>query len=274
MLSLHRNINPDTVRVGNTRTKGTLMAKPEGLSPEEVMDKITKLLAKAESTTPEEAAAITEHAERLMAKYSIDQAVLNSRRAATGEVINEKITRWRFEFTGTYHRGLLYTFEKIASALDFKVMFTRGNNWSSMTIMGFESDIENGKLLISSLQLQLTAALTEWWKTYDGKAYMTPMEKFKARRSFMYAFANGVQHRVWRSKKQLITESEQITPGTALAVRDRNKILSDAYDALDIDMVKIKMDITDFDAEINGYEAGRNANTGEDRLGSTPAIEA
>lgn len=234
---------------------------------EEAMEKIAKLLAKAESTTPAEAEAITERAEQLMMKYSIDQAVLNSRRAAQGTKVDEKITRYTFEFKGTYHRGLLYTFEQIAHALGFKVSFRRGSNRSSMTIMGFESDIENGKLLITSLQLQLTAALTAWWKNYDDKSRMTPMEKFKARRSFMYAFADGVVYRVWSRRRKLMEEAEAEMPGTELAVRDRDKILSDAYAALGVKIVKIKTEITDVDAMVNGYEAGKNSDTGDARLG-------
>lgn len=242
------------------------MTESGDLSTEKALDKIAKLLAKAENTTPEEAAAVTERAEKLMLKYSIDQAVLNSRRAASGERVDEKIIRFTFEFKGTYHRGLLYTFEQIAGALGFRVSFRRGTNRSSMTIMGFESDIENGKLLLTSLQLQLTAALTSWWKDYDGKDYMTPMQKFKARRSFMYSFADGVVHRVWNRRRRLMTEAEVETPGTEVAVRDRSKILDAAYEALGIKGVKIKMEITDADASVNGYEAGSNADTGDARL--------
>lgn len=242
------------------------MTEPGDLSVEKALDKIAKLLAKAESTTPEEAAAITERAEHLMMKYSIDQAVLNARRAASGERVDEKIIRFTFEFTGTYHRGLLYTFEQISGALGFKVSFRRGSNWSSMTIMGFESDIENGKLLITSLQLQLTAALTAWWKNYDGKEWMTPMQKFKARRSFMYSFADGVVYRVWIRRRKLLEEAEVSSPGTELAVRDRNQILTDAYEALGVKTVKIKIEVTDVDALVNGYEAGKNADTGDTRL--------
>jgi hypothetical protein len=242
------------------------MTKPDGLSLEEIMDKIAKLLAKAESTTPEEAEAITEHVVRLMTKYSIDVAVLNARRAAAGEKVEEKIIRKSFTFTGTYHRALLYTFNDIARALGFMVSFTRGSNYSSMKIMGYESDIENGVLLITSLQLQLTSALTAWWKAYDGKRYMSAMMKFKARRSFMYAFADGVSERVMSRRHRLIAEAEAESPGATLAVRDRQTELARAYEALGVKMVKIKTDITDYSAYENGLEAGRNADTGNDQV--------
>lgn len=252
------------------------MTKPDGLSSEEIMNKIAKLLAKAESTTPEEAEAITEHVVRLMSKYSIDVAVLNARRAAAGEKVEEKIIRKSFTFTGTYHRALLYTFNDIAQALGFMVSFTRGSNYSSMKIMGYESDIENGVLLITSLQLQLTSALTEWWKTYDGRRHMSPMQKFKARRSFMYAFADGVSERIMSRRRRLVVEAESESPGAAVAVRDRQSELVKAYEALDIKMVKVKTDITNYAAYENGLEAGRNADTGDAQVhdSGTIALEA
>lgn len=244
------------------------MTENGGLPHEQVMDMVAKLLAKAESTTPEEAQALTERAEQIMAKYSIDVAVLNARRASRGEKVDEKITRWTFEFHGTYHRGLLYTFEMIGSALGFKTSFQRGPNWSALTIMGFESDVEMGQLLLTSLQLQLTSALTAWWKEYDGKSYMTPMQKFKARRSFMFSFGEGVSYRIYTRQRAALAEAEESTPGATLAVRDRGQLVQDAYDALNIKSVKVKIEMTDVNAEMEGYEAGRNADIGDSRVTS------
>lgn len=242
------------------------MTEPGGLAPEKVMDMIAKILAKAESTTPEEAEALTERAAHLMTKYSIDVAVFNARSAAAGEKVDEKITQESFKFEGTYHRALLYTFNDIAQALGFMVSFNRRSNTSRMTIMGYESDVRNGVLLLTSLQLQLTSALTAWWKTYDDKRHMSPMQKFKSRRSFMYAFADGVSQRVTARRRSLVNEAEAESPGTAVAVRDREAELVAAYEALDLKMVKISMDITNYSAYENGLNAGRNADTGDARL--------
>lgn len=60
---------------------------------------IQQLLAKAESTTPEEAEALTEHAERLMVKYGIEQAMLNSKKS---EKDGDKIVQETIDFTGAY----------------------------------------------------------------------------------------------------------------------------------------------------------------------------
>jgi len=66
---------------------------------------IAKLLAKAERTTPEEAEALTEHAERLMVKYGVEQALLDERRARLGQT-REEIVQERMLFTGTYARDI------------------------------------------------------------------------------------------------------------------------------------------------------------------------
>ena len=68
---------------------------------EKKADLIAKLLAKAESTTPEEAEALREHAYRLMEKYMIDQAVIDARRARDGQA-SEKIVTRIIEFDGGY----------------------------------------------------------------------------------------------------------------------------------------------------------------------------
>jgi hypothetical protein len=228
--------------------------------------KIAALLKKAESTTPEEAEALTARAEQLMIKFNIDSAVQHAYRALNGKSVEEKIVEKSFTFTGTYHRALLYTFVDVATALGFKVTFRRGNNWSSMMIMGFESDVTGGELIIASLQLQLVSALNTWWKTYDDKTWLRPMEKFKSRRSFMFAFGEAVCARVYLSRRNLIADAEVTHPGTALAVRTREQKLADAYEALGVRTVKVKQEITDYDAYIEGYRAGENSDTGDKQV--------
>lgn len=237
-------------------------------------DKVVALLAKAESTSPEEAEALTETAMRLMAKYTIDRSLLDMRRAATGEQ-SESIIKFTFRFTGTYHRALLYTFEGIAKALGLQASFNRYSNESVLHIYGFESDVEQAKLLIASLQLQLTVALTSWWKTYEYKSWLSAMEKFKARRTFMFGFGQGVENRIYASRESATAEAESTTPGAELMLRDRAAQLTQYYQGLGVRTVKVKQEITDADAYTNGYESGERADTGEKKITSKHrAIEA
>lgn len=56
------------------------------------MDLVARLLAKAEQTTPREAEALTEHAERLMVKHGIDQALIDEKRARRGQATEPIVT--------------------------------------------------------------------------------------------------------------------------------------------------------------------------------------
>lgn len=236
--------------------------------------KIAALLAKAESASPEEAEAFTDQAMRLMAKFNIDQSLLDMRRAAAGGK-PESIIKYTFRFTGTYHRALLYTFEGVAKALGLQASFSRYSNESTLHIYGFESDVAQAKLLIASLQLQLVVALDSWWKTYEYKSWLSPMEKFKARRTFMFGFGEGVESRIYASRKSAIAEAESTTPGAGLMLRDRASQLEQYYKSLSVRTVKVKQEVTDADAYLNGYESGERADTGEKRLSSQhKAIEA
>ena len=80
------------------------------------IDLIAKLLAKAESTTPEEAEALTEHAERLMLKYGIEQARIDEQRFRDGGAQDE-IVQEQMLFTGAYARDIRELGALIAHAL-------------------------------------------------------------------------------------------------------------------------------------------------------------
>ena len=236
--------------------------------------KIAALLTKAESASPEEAEAFTEQAMRLMAKFNIDQSLLDMRRAAAGGK-PESIIKYTFRFKGTYHRALLYTFEGVAKALGLQASFSRYSNESTLHIYGFESDVAQAKLLITSLQLQLVVALDSWWKTYAYKSWLSAMEKFKARRTFMFGFGEGVESRIYASRKLATAEAESTTPGAGLMLRDRASQLEQYYKSLGVRAVKVKQEMTDADAYLNGYESGERADTGEKKLSPQhKAIEA
>lgn len=227
--------------------------------------RIAGLLAKAESATPEEAETLTEKAMELMVKFNIEQSLLDMRRAAAGQT-SESIVKYNFTFTGTYHRALLYTFDDIAKALGLEASFRRYSNESVLNVYGFETDVEQAKLLMMSLQLQLTSALTSWWKTYDEKRYMTPMQKFKSRRSFMFAFGEGVETRLYLARRKAVADAEVATPGTAVALLDRKNRLEKYYETLGVKTVKVQETISDYDAYTSGYESGKNADTGQKRV--------
>lgn len=219
------------------------MSTPTGDSGgDKWIDRIVKLLAKAESTTPEEAEALTEKAEYLAIKYSVDRAALAAKRL--GGDRPEDIIERKMEFTGIYAQQSRQLVSYIASALGNVRTFyseierpTRGKNgktkWVKVTtshMVGFQSDVEIVIMLATSLQIQCHRAELSWWKTERdqlaelerlGYGKTTAMDKFKMRRSFFIGFNDKVYERLYALHRRTVKEEETKTPGTEIALRDR-----------------------------------------------------
>jgi hypothetical protein len=241
----------------------------------DVQDKIAKLLAKAEKTTPEEALVLTEAAERMMLKYGIEQAVINAKRAGSDHASDERIIRVIIQLKGTYRRALLLTLGNIADAFG-TVKTINGHTRDStefLWLVGYESDVRQVETLVTSLHLQLMAALSTWWRTFDADG-MTAMAKFKARRQFMLSFGSGACARIAASRREAVADATNAEPGTALVLRDRRSAVTSWVDA-QYELVpgkSVRMASGGYAAGSAGYEAGRNASTGEGALKATKAI--
>lgn len=249
-------------------------------------EKIAKLLQKAETTTPEEAQALTQKAVELMQKYGVTQAMLNARR--TGD--KERIEVFQIPLKGIYAMAYESMMTSIARAYgDVQTFYTQYKQSAVvLTITGFESDVSQLKILLTSLQLQVVVALDAWWKSpkYETAGEMithtldrmsaTPMEKFKARRTFIKAFGAGAAERIRRARRTIVQEAEKSTPGTELVLRDRAKMVEEFVTAKfpDLKTVKIREKSGGYGASRAGYEAGQNANTGDKQVGNKRALNA
>lgn len=88
------------------------------MSDDRMITKVMGLLAKAESTTPEEAEALLAKATELMVRHEIDEAMLAS---AQGRLVDEVIEK-KITFKGTYalpQRDLMFA---IGRAQGFKLL--------------------------------------------------------------------------------------------------------------------------------------------------------
>lgn len=226
---------------------------------------IAQLLLKAETTTPEEAEALTEHAERLMLKYGIDRAIVNSRTTGT----KEQIERLHIPLRGIYAKAYMQMMSSIARAYggdgNIETYYTQWKNNITLTIVGFETDVAQLKTLLASLQLQGVVALNAWIKGGGLEWAPTAMEKFKARRTFIQSFGDGAASRLYKSRKSAVKESESTTPGTELVLLDRANAIKDFMEANvgKIKTVKSREKSGGYSASSAGFKAGRNANTGE-----------
>lgn len=229
-------------------------------------ERIAALLKKAETTTPEEAELLTAKAVQLMQKYGIDRAMLNSR--TTGD--KERIEKLHIPFKGIYAMAYMRMMSTIARAYGgdsgIETYFNQWKNDVTLTIVGFESDVTQLKVLLTSLQLQAVVALNTWAKGEDGITdRMKPMQKYKARRTFIQSFGLGAAARIRKSRASAVKEAESTTPGTEIVLRDRALAVKDFMDKNvgKLKSVKNREKSGGYAASSAGYQAGQNANTGD-----------
>ncbi|UWF77598.1 DUF2786 domain-containing protein [Microbacterium neungamense] len=225
------------------------------------LDLITKLLAKAESTTPEEAEALTEHAERLMLKYGIEQARIDARRAERGQP-QEEIVKERMLFTGVYARDVREIGAGVANALDsIRPLYgERPGGGMLLFLVGYASDVRQARLLIESLQVQAMVAMRAWWAIERHRYWWEPdAEKRRARSGFLRGFGVGVAARIRENRRAIVEASGT---GTDLVLASRRE----RVDAVARTMARgyaRRRQGADAYAFARGRISGSEANTGE-----------
>lgn len=252
-------------------TEGEIVASQKMTNEE----KIAALLKKAETTTPGEAELLTAKAEELMLKYGIDRALINAR--STGK--KERIETLRIPLRGIYAKAYMNMMYRITQAYgdgDIQAYFTQVKQSDIiLTVVGFESDVAQLKVLLASLQLQVVVALNAWWKSNEFTS--TAMEKFKARRTFIQSFGEGAASRLRKARASAVKEAESTTPGTEIVLRDRALAVKEFMNANvgNLKSSKSREKSGGYGAFSAGYKAGQNANTGDRQVNAgRRAIEA
>lgn len=178
-------------------------------------ERIAALLRKAESTnSPEEAATFAEAAERLMLKYSVDQAMLD---AAGGEKLAD-IHTWRFELhhTSAHARRLqVFLIGPLVRAIGTCRIFVSGPK--VVFLVGRPDDIEANRILIESLMAQCLGQMRAWSATDWRFAGLDRAEKRNAQGQFIASFGMTVAARVERLYQETVAE----TTGSELALANR-----------------------------------------------------
>src|SRR5690606_38761508 len=224
------------------------------------LDLITKLLAKAESTTPEEAEALTEHAERLMLKYGIEQARIDEQRARRGEA-QEEIVKERMLFTGAYARDLREIGIRVAAALETVTPLQADQPYvgSILYLVGFSSDARQARVLAASLQVQAMVAMRAWWLAVrDEYRWHSDAEKRRARSGFIRGFGAGAAERIATGRRRIVAESGT---GTDLVLASRRDRVDAAVRAMATGKARRRQG-ADYAAFRSGHNSGRDANTG------------
>ena len=234
-------------------------------TPDALLDRVRKLLVKAEAdgVTQAEAQALTGKAAELMAKYGIDRALLAAARPETDRPADRVI-----DIGNPWARVQAHLLCGLASALRCQcVILPRTGPGSRIHVFGFASDIERTDVLYTSLLLQMWQGLA----AAEPPAWAQSPRAW--RRSWLLGFATAVVARV-RAAEQGAAKRAAGAPAAngataALVLADRTQIiertLRQAYPVTRASRVTYSG--TGYG---NGYAQGQRADIGTSRLGRTP----
>lgn len=154
-----------------------------------LLDRVRALLAKAESTTFEaEAETFTAGAQSLMARHSIDQAML----AASSERLpDDGPTARRVGIDRPYETPKVLLLDVVAKANRCRTVWSESLGF--VTVIGFPTDLQASETIFTSLLLQSTRAMTRHGsRTTRGGQSRTR----SFRQSFLTAFAHRIGQRL------------------------------------------------------------------------------
>ncbi|WP_326810995.1 DUF2786 domain-containing protein [Streptomyces scopuliridis] len=173
-----------------------------------MLTRIRALLAKAEATGyPQEAEALTAKAQELMARHSIDEALLADR-THRGDVPGA----CRIGVDAPYETAKAILLDAVASANRCRAVWNSAYGFS--TVVGFEPDLEAVELLHTSLLVQGTAAMTR----AEAAQRAAGRKRTKTfRQSFLLAYAHRIGERLTLATEQVT--AEQVTAEQETATR-------------------------------------------------------
>ncbi|MEU6535900.1 DUF2786 domain-containing protein [Streptomyces sp. NPDC047000] len=167
-----------------------------------MLTRIRALLAKAEATGfPEEAEALSAKAQELMARHSIDEALL-----AAGTPGKDVPGACRIGVEPPYEQAKAVLLDAVAGANHCRAVWHEAYCFS--TVVGFEADLEAVELLHTSLLVQATTAMTraEAAQRAGGRKRTKTF-----RQSFLAAYAHRIGDRLTAAAATATAEA----PGSA-----------------------------------------------------------
>ena len=205
---------PGTARpAAPDRTAGPGAAPAGAVATDErLLSRIRALLAKAESTEfAEEAEALSGRAQELMAKYSIDHALLA---AETGQA--ETPAGRRIAVDNPYEAPKATLLQIVAQANRCRVVWSR--ELGLVTVIGFPADLDAVELLFTSLLVQANTAMLRTSGKRDG-AGRSRTRAF--RQSFLLAYAVRIGERLSEAaehaERQAVAEQRAVGGGAGPA---------------------------------------------------------
>lgn len=187
----------------------TVGAPARGPGQHPVLDRIRKLLAKAEATDfEEEAATFTAKAQELMTRHAIDEAILH--RGHVGDV--PLMTRIPIDAPYADAKGLLLSV--VASANRCRAVQLSGLHMSSL--LGHGEDLAVVEMLFTSLLIQAQKALTDAGR--GGAGQRTRSASFRS--SFLLAYAGRISERLTTVNETALDDERAVSALPVLRSRE------------------------------------------------------
>lgn len=226
---------------------------------ERVLTRIRAFLAKAESTTfPAEAETFTAGAQALMARHSIDHALL----AALDQNSSEEPTGRRIGIDNPYEVPKAMLLGAVAEANRCRTVWSRDLGFS--TAIGFPADLDAVELLFTSLLVQATTAMAKAGSRTDryGRSRTRAF-----RQSFLTAYASRIGQRLTETTGQQTTMAATEPAGQNLlpVLAARREAVDEAVRAMFPEMTNHVMgSVTDREGWFSGLSAADRAALGDD----------
>jgi hypothetical protein len=177
------------------------------------LGRIRALLAKAEATGyPEEAEALTAKAQELMARHSVDEALLDARAPA-----KDTPGACRIGVEPPYEQAKAVLLDAVATANHCRAVWNEPFAFS--TVVGFEGDLAAVELLYTSLLVQAQSAMA---KAEEVQRAGGRRRTKTFRQSFLAAYAHRVGDRLRAAAETPVTDDLlPVLASREVAVTDR-----------------------------------------------------
>jgi hypothetical protein len=217
-----------------------------------MLAKVRALLAKAESTTfEEEAESLTAKAQELMARYAIDQAMVD---AASSSGAGSPRSR-RIDIADPYARAKAHLLAVVADANGCHAVWTPSAGLS--TVIGFDTDLDSVELIFTSLLVQVTTAVLAAGPQWDHHG-RSRTRSFRA--SFLVGFAARVGTRLREAAAAAQTDATAEHGESLLPVlASRAVVVDDALAAAFPKMASFGVSASNAAGFVAGQVAAENA---------------
>jgi len=246
-------------------------------SRDDVLDRVRKLLAKAEAkgVTEQESEALSAKAAELMARYGIEDAML-----AAGASDNRKPTHKIIDIPNPYTEAKITLLTSIARPMRVQTVILESSHGKTKVyrvhMFGFEVDLQRVEIMFTSLLLQATSQVIRKTPPILDNGRRQGTIAFRDR--WITGFAWAVGRRIEQAEKAAKTEAqaEQTAagdgkPGVALVLASRDglveQLMNDTYPHLTSG--KARNLSGGREALWDGYAAGERADIGQKSTGSS-----